>query len=302
MAQKKATAKKPTVKIVRKTKRTEAEDRKAAAIEKRKATLAKKAQIEEVENKYSVMAESLPQEWIMGADKVELLKTIHRDILGLTKKGDLRPLNDLRLYFIEAAQRGLNPFKNQIHAVYYYDKSIGAEKLTPITGIDGFIALAQRTKQYAGMSETRYEDFEEGHEYAGYPKKAVVDIYGYNPVTGAREIINTATAWWEEYVPLIDEKDDDGKPTGKKRINSVWAKRPRGQLEKCAQALGIRRVFPEQTGGLYTMQEVEHLRTAEPEDTTVSNDDDAKAKINEQLKKRRAKGKVFEGEVVEKEA
>ena len=206
MAQKKATAKKPTVKIVRKTKRTEAEDRKAAAIEKRKATLAKKAQIEEVENKYSVMAESLPQEWIMGADKVELLKTIHRDILGLTKKGDLRPLNDLRLYFIEAAQRGLNPFKNQIHAVYYYDKSIGAEKLTPITGIDGFIALAQRTKQYAGMSETRYEDFEEGHEYAGYPKKAVVDIYGYNPVTGAREIINTATAWWEEYVPLIDEK------------------------------------------------------------------------------------------------
>jgi len=37
----------------------------------------------------------------------------------------------------------------------------------------------------------------------------------------------------------------------------MWAKRPRGQLEKCAEAAALRRAFPEEIGNEYAAEEVE---------------------------------------------
>lgn len=290
---------KAVIKAVKKTTRSASEDRKAVAIERRRRTLAVKRKVEETNAKLATLAESIPDTWAVGSDKVELMRTIHRNILGLTKKGEERPVEDLRLFFVEAVQRNLNPFRGQIHAVYIYDSSIKGEKLVPVTGINGYVAIAQRTNKFAGFSETRFEDYEEDGKYPGYPKKAVVDMFGYNPVTGEREIVTTATVWFEEYVPLVDTYDEDGNKTGKKRINSTWSKRPRGQLEKCAQALAIRRMFPEDTGGLYVSQEIEHLQTATPEEDINRNEDDMKNRIAEELAKRRLNGGVFEAETVE---
>ena len=289
---------KAVVKAVKKTTRSASEDRKAIAIERRRKTLVAKQKAEEREAKFAALAESIPNSWAIGSDKVDLMKTIHRNILGLTKNGEERPVEDLRLFFIEAVQRNLNPFRGQIHAVYIYDSAIKSEKLVPVTGINGYVAIAQRTNKFAGFSETRFEDYKEDEKYPGYPKKAVVDMFGYNPVTGEREVVTTATVWFDEYVPLLDIYDEDGKKTGKKRINSTWSKRPRGQLEKCAQALAIRRMFPEDTGGLYVSQEIEHLQTESPalESAPETSSNEMKTRIAEELEKRRLSGGVFEGE------
>lgn len=237
-----------------------------------------KKRLADTNRKLKTIASIMPDEWAEGNNKVSLLKSIHTDILGFDKKGNPRSLNDLRYFMFQASQRNLNPFKKQIHAVYISDSQKGGEQLVPITGIDGFVKIAQKSGMYAGMSEARVE-FENG-----LPIKASVDIFAYNPISGKREVVNTATAWYNEYVKLTDEYID-GKKTGKKVPNKTWRERPIGMLEKCAQALGIRRTFPDEVGGLYVKEELDHLQ----EQGLVRNDkiEDEVLKIEKAVAERR---------------
>jgi len=43
--------------------------------------------------------------------------------------------------------------------------------------------------------------------------------------------------------------------------NDMWANRPVGQLEKCAEAGGLRRAFPEEIGNALTAEEMEGQHT-----------------------------------------
>jgi phage recombination protein Bet len=269
------------------TKVTESSKTQLSDEQKRKMVAARK-----IGGVYRTLAKQVSDEWANGTDeKMALLKTVHTNILGKDKSGNLRPINDLQYFLFQAAQRKLNPFKGQIHAVYIWDGALGAEKLIPITGINGFIAIAQRTGRYAGMSECVWEI----NQSTKLPIKATVDVFAYNPVSGKREVVNTATAWYDEYVKLVNEKVN-GKSTGNKVPNSVWANRPNGQLEKCAQALAIRRTFPEEVGGLYVWQEMDHLigkdhQLDEPEETVEDTIQNAVAEHQ--------KANATEGEVVE---
>lgn len=40
------------------------------------------------------------------------------------------------------------------------------------------------------------------------------------------------------------------------KLNSMWSKRPRGQLAKCAEAGALRKAFPDELGGVITAEEV----------------------------------------------
>jgi hypothetical protein len=42
--------------------------------------------------------------------------------------------------------------------------------------------------------------------------------------------------------------------------NSMWAKRTRGQIEKCAEAGALRKAFPEELGNEYSAEEMEGQR------------------------------------------
>lgn len=293
------------------------------AKEKRAETLAKKLAAKESDDKLMAIAKQIPDEWADGEEqKLSLIKSIYLDVLGthIVKGRDdrgkeietveHRPLADLRYFMFLSAQRKLNPFKNQIHAVYIWDSTIKGEKLVPITGIDGFASLAQRTGRYAGVSDATFEFYPDNHDkYAELPKSATVDLFAYNPVTGAREAVVRATVWWEEYAKYKEIwKYDSGQKkkvgTGEFVLNSTWRNRPKGQLEKCAQALAFRRGFPEETGGLYVIQEVDRLRD-KPDVIDVDPQSDqpsTKETIQAALDKRKAEGKsVANGDTPEPE-
>lgn len=45
-------------------------------------------------------------------------------------------------------------------------------------------------------------------------------------------------------------------------INSMWTRRPRGQLAKCAEAGALRKAFPDELGGVMTAEEVQEADNA----------------------------------------
>lgn len=146
--------------------------------------------------------------------------------------------DELKLFMVVANKTGLDPFTKQIHFVKRkaWNKETGnyTETGTHQVGIDGFRAIADRTGLYAGNDDPMFD-----REVK--PTKATVTVYKL--VKGTRCPF-TATARWDQYYP--------GDKQG-----FMWNKMPHLMLGKCAEALALRKAFPNDLSGLYTNEEME---------------------------------------------
>lgn len=136
-----------------------------------------------------------------------------------------------------AKARNLNPFLGQIWFVQRWDSQKSRMVWACQVSIDGLRAQAERTGNYAGQDEPEFE-----YEKDGAIKLARVKVYRKDwerPAVGV--------AFWSEYAA----KKKDGGLTG------MWAGKPHVMIAKCAEALALRKAFPQDTQGLYTAEEVE---------------------------------------------
>lgn len=142
-------------------------------------------------------------------------------------------------FFMQVANRcHLDPFKRQIHAVKRWDSKLNRETLTFQVSIEGLRAIAARSGEYAGNDEPQFTE-----DSNGFPIKASVTVWRL--VKGNRAGF-TATAYYEECF----QTKKGGEP------NTFWASKPRTMLGKCAEAAALRKGFPEESGGLYTEEEI----------------------------------------------
>lgn len=134
-----------------------------------------------------------------------------------------------------ARLRRLNPITKQIHFVKRWDSNRRQEVWSAQVGIDGFRAIAERTGKYDGQDEPEYL-------YEGKSLQCCkVKVYRKDwsrPVVGV--------AHFSEYA----QHTKDGK------LTHMWATKPHVMLSKCAEALAMRKAFPEDMSGLYAPEEM----------------------------------------------
>lgn len=180
------------------------------------------------------------------------------DLMRRTVAADCNPEEfDL---FCEVSRRvGLDPFRKQIHAVVYNKDDPKKRKMSIITGIDGFRAIADRSLKYRpGEDEPEIVYDENAKDPETNPlgiERAVVTVFKYgndgqwHPLKGV--------AYWSEFAPL-KEIWNNGKPTGEFQLQfGNWRKMPRVMIAKVAEAQALRKGWPEDLAGVYAPEEME---------------------------------------------
>lgn len=145
--------------------------------------------------------------------------------------------------------RNLDPFKRNVHIVPIWDSKKRQMVDTIWPGIGELRTTAFRTREYAGRGDTQFgPDITQmvGKIEITYPEWAQVKLFRL--IQGNRvEFWGPRVYWIETYA--VTSRDDDSP-------NTMWRDRPRGQLEKCAEAAALRAAFPEELGGDLCSDEV----------------------------------------------
>lgn len=145
----------------------------------------------------------------------QLIATLKQTVaVGLTDP-------EFRLFAEHCKATGLNPFKREVWAI----KAGG--RLQVMTGINGFLAIANGHPQFDGMEIEVDDD--------AAPTKATCKVYRKD-----RKFPAVGVALLKEY----------GKET------PIWRQMPRVMLTKVAKSIAIREAFPQELNGLYTEEEM----------------------------------------------
>ena len=175
------------------------------------------------------------------------------------------------LWIAECRNRGLVPVKDvvlQVRATKEWNPETKTKefvkKAVHITTIQALRKLAERTQKYAGQlpSIWIYLDNDGLRTESDIPlperngsktpripwaAKASVLRKGFeHPIV--------VPARFEAYAQYFSSE-------GSQSLNSTWANRGPEQLEKCAEALALRKAFPEELGGLYLQEELTNEET-----------------------------------------
>jgi phage recombination protein Bet len=162
------------------------------------------------------------------------------DQVDLIKRTICKGASDdqLKLFMYQAEKTGLDPLARQIYAV------MRGPAMTIQTSIDGLRLVAQRTGDYAGQAgpfwcgdNGTWVDVWLGKEQPSAAKVGILRHGFKEPCWGVARF----DAYAQKY---------NGK------LSNMWAQMGDVMIAKCAEALGLRKAFPQELSGIYTSDEM----------------------------------------------
>lgn len=145
-----------------------------------------------------------------------------------------------------AKKTGLDPFSRQIYATKRWDKNLGCDKVNIQASIDGFRVVAERSGKYVGQVGPFWHDGTQWLDYWISNKPPVAAKVGVLR-SDFKEVL-WAFARYDAYV----QKTKDNRPT------MIWSSMPELMVAKCAEALALRKAFPQDLSGIYSSDEINH--------------------------------------------
>ena len=174
---------------------------------------------------------------------------------------------DLAVFLHQCQRTGLDPFSRQIYLIERRQKQ-GNEyvsKQTIQVGIDGFRLIARRA------ADRNHELFSEPETLWCGEDGVWHDVWiAQTPPVAAKVTVRrgegefTGVALYREYVGTRYDKNLHRQvPT------SMWSSKPVTMIAKCAEALALRKAFPQDLSGLYTTDEMQQTNNETEEEMVV---------------------------------
>lgn len=176
-----------------------------------------------------------------------MVNDINEEQIQIIKDTICKGATDSELkFFIQVCKKtGLDPLTRQIYSISRWDKQAGKEIRTIQTSIDGFRVIAERSNQYGGQDGPYWCD-KSGvwsdvwiHDYPPTACKVGVIRHGFDKPL-------YAVARFNDYA----QKNRDGS------LGKFWQAMPSLMIAKVAEALALRKAFPNDLSGIYTSDEM----------------------------------------------
>ena len=166
---------------------------------------------------------------------------------------------DLAIYLHVCQRTGLDPFARQIYMIERWTKD--GPRQTIQTGIDGYRLIARRatdaargTLAYAAMewcgADGVWRDVWLSPEAPAAARCVVLRDGQPYP----------AVALYREYVQTYKDKS-----SGQMVPTAMWKDKAAGQLQKCAEALALRKAYPLDLSGVYVEEEMQQADNRQPD-------------------------------------
>ena len=175
-------------------------------------------------------------------ENIQLLKTTLAD--SKTQLSD----NELSLFLYQAKRTGLDPLARQIYVLKK------ADRISFMTSIDGQRLVAQRTGEYQGQTKPewcgtdgRWKDVWLSNDP---PAAARIGVYRQGMVEPVYGV-----ARWQSYNQGV----------------GAWRSHPDVMLAKCAEALALRKAFPQELSDIYTAEEISEHDNQQARPLTIAD-------------------------------